>query len=47
MEQLEDNLKALAVKILADDKKRVDELIAPGTHVAEYYEADFGAIPVR
>ena len=47
MEQLEDNLKALEVKILADDKKRVDELIAPGTHVAEYYEADFGAIPVR
>ncbi len=26
----------------ADDKKRIDELIAPGTHVATYYQADFG-----
>jgi len=43
MEQLEDNLKALDVKITADDKKRVDELIPPGTHVAEYYQADFGS----
>jgi aryl-alcohol dehydrogenase-like predicted oxidoreductase len=42
MEQLEGNLKALDVEITEDDKKRVDELIKPGTHVAEYYQADFG-----
>lgn len=47
MEQLEDNLKALDVEINDDDRQRVDELIAPGTHVAEYYQADFGPIPVR
>ena len=42
MEQLEGNLKALDVKSSADDKKRVDELIEPGTHAAPYYQADFG-----
>jgi aryl-alcohol dehydrogenase-like predicted oxidoreductase len=42
MEQLEDNLKALDVEVTEDDKKRVDELIEPGTHVAAYYNADFG-----
>ncbi len=42
MEQLEDNLKALDVAITEEDRKRVDALIKPGTHVAEYYGADFG-----
>jgi len=42
MEQLENNLKALDVRVLAEDKKRVDELIEPGTHAAGYYQADFG-----
>jgi aryl-alcohol dehydrogenase-like predicted oxidoreductase len=42
MEQLEDNLKALEVEITEEDNKRIDELIKPGTHVAEYYQADFG-----
>jgi aryl-alcohol dehydrogenase-like predicted oxidoreductase len=42
MEQLEDNLKALDVTVSEDDRKRVDELIKPGTHVATYYDADFG-----
>ena len=42
MQQLEGNLKALDVEITEDDRKRVDELIKPGTHVATYYEADFG-----
>ncbi|RYG64972.1 aldo/keto reductase [bacterium] len=42
MEQLEDNLKALEIKITDEDTKRIDELIKPGTHVAEYYQADFG-----
>ncbi|PQV63498.1 putative oxidoreductase [Abditibacterium utsteinense] len=43
MEQLEGNLKALEVEISAEDNQRIDALIAPGTHVAEYYQADFGA----
>lgn len=42
LEQLEGNLKALDVEITDEDNKRVDELIAPGTFVAEYYSADFG-----
>ncbi|MDQ3815567.1 MAG: aldo/keto reductase [Armatimonadota bacterium] len=47
MEQLEGNLVALEVKVTAEDRKRVDELIPPGTHVASYYEADFGPHPHR
>ncbi len=43
LEQLEDNLKALEVEITPEDEKRVDELIAPGTAVAEYYSADWSA----
>ena len=43
MEQLEDNLRALDVEISDDDNKRVDELIAPGTSVADYYNADWKA----
>ena len=42
LEQLEANLKALDVEISDEDSMRVDELIPPGTHVAAYYEADFG-----
>jgi aryl-alcohol dehydrogenase-like predicted oxidoreductase len=42
MEQLEDNLKALEVEISDEDNARIDGLIPPGTHVAEYYQADFG-----
>ncbi len=43
LQQLEDNLKALDVEITDEDNKRVDELIAPSTFVAEYYSADFGS----
>jgi aryl-alcohol dehydrogenase-like predicted oxidoreductase len=42
MEQLEDNLKALGVAWSEDDNKRVDERIPPGSHVSEYYKAEFG-----
>jgi len=42
MVQFEDNVKALEVEITGEDRKRIDELIAPGTHVAVYYDADFG-----
>jgi len=41
-QQLDGNLKALEVEITEADRARVDELIKPGTHVATYYEADFG-----
>ncbi len=47
MQHLEDNLKALDVEISEDDKKRFDEVIKPGTHAAEYYQADFGPHPFR
>lgn len=42
LEQLEDNLAALAVTVTADDCRRVDALVAPKTAVAAFYEADFG-----
>jgi aryl-alcohol dehydrogenase-like predicted oxidoreductase len=42
MEQLEDNLKALDVQITAEDRQKVDEIVAPGTNVSPYYEANFG-----
>jgi aryl-alcohol dehydrogenase-like predicted oxidoreductase len=45
--QLEDNLAASDVQITDDDRKRVDELVAPGTHVEDYYKADFGPHPHR
>jgi hypothetical protein len=45
--QLEDNLAAVDVQITEDDRKRVDELVAPGTHVEDYYKADFGPHPHR
>lgn len=47
MEQLEGNLKALSVQITDEDKQRIDAIIKPGTHVAEYYQADFGPHPFR
>ena len=40
--QLEDNLAASDVSVTDEDKKRVDELVPPGTHVEDYYRADFG-----
>lgn len=42
MEQLEDNLKALAVTITPEDEKRIDELVPPGSSISPFYEADFG-----
>ncbi len=47
MEQLEDNLKAADVTLTAEDRKAVDHLVRPGTHVSAYYEADFGPHPHR
>lgn len=42
LEQFLGNLAALEVRITKEDKARVDALVKPGTHVASYYEADFG-----
>jgi len=42
LEQFEDNLKSLDLKLTAEELKRVDEIVPPGTHTSPYYEADFG-----
>ncbi len=47
MEQLEDNLKALDVKLTEDDHKKIEEIVPKGGMVAPYYEADFGPHPFR
>ncbi|MCS7294311.1 MAG: aldo/keto reductase, partial [Dehalococcoidia bacterium] len=47
MEQLEDNLGALDVVITEDDRRRVDELVPPGSMVSPFYEAEFGPHPHR
>jgi aryl-alcohol dehydrogenase-like predicted oxidoreductase len=47
MEQLDDNLAALTVTVTDEDRKRIDQIIPPGTHVAEFYEAKFGPHPHR
>ncbi len=42
MDQLKDNLGALDVVVTDEDRKRIDEIVAPGTEVVSYYNADFG-----
>lgn len=41
MEQLEDNLGALDIEIDSDIDAALDPVVAPGEHVAEFYEASF------
>ena len=41
MEQLEDNLRSLDVEITDEDRRRVDEVIPPGGHVAPFFEGSF------
>ncbi len=43
LEQLEDNLGALEVTLTPADNAEIDAVSAPGTHVAPFYEARFGA----
>lgn len=43
MEQFEDNLGALDVTITDDDRRAIDRIIRPGTHVSPYYEAEWQA----
>ena len=47
MEQLEDNLKALEVKLTDEDLKAVDRIVPRGGVVVPYYEAAFGPHPHR
>lgn len=42
MEQLEDNLGAIEVKVTDEDRVRIDALAPPGQEIVPYYEADFG-----
>lgn len=42
MAQYEDYLKALEIRITEEDTEAIDAIFPPGTHVSEYYEADFG-----
>ncbi len=42
MEQLEDNLGAMDVKITDKDLTRIDEVAPPGRVTVPYYDADFG-----
>ena len=42
MEQLEDNLGALAITLGAEDQAAIDRLVPPGRMVSPFYEADFG-----
>jgi len=42
LEQLEDNLTAIDVKLTKEDTARLDEIFPPGTHVSEFYQADWG-----
>jgi aryl-alcohol dehydrogenase-like predicted oxidoreductase len=47
MEQLEDNLQAADLEITDGDAEAIDALVPPGTHVAPFYEADFGPARYR
>jgi aryl-alcohol dehydrogenase-like predicted oxidoreductase len=40
--QYEDYLEALEITVTDEDRKTIDALFPPGTHVSEYYRADFG-----
>jgi len=42
MEQLQDNLGALAVRFSEDDLAKIDALVPAGGSVSPFYEADFG-----
>jgi hypothetical protein len=42
MEQLEDNLMALKLKITNEDRAAIDSVSIPGQVYAPFYEADFG-----
>ncbi len=41
-EQLTDYLAAQEITVTEDDTKQLDAIFPPGTHVSDYYRADFG-----
>jgi aryl-alcohol dehydrogenase-like predicted oxidoreductase len=47
MEQFEDNLGAMRIRLSKDDLKEIDSVALPGDSVAPFYEADFGPHPYR
>ena len=47
MEQLDDNLGALAVTLTDEDRQRIDEIVPPGRMVSPFYEASFGPSQYR
>lgn len=47
MAQLDDNLASLQLTITDEDRKAIDAIIPPGTHVSPFYEASFGPHPHR
>jgi len=42
MDQLNDNLGALEVRLTAEDKAKIDEVAPPGRMASPFYEAEFG-----
>lgn len=42
MEQLRDYLQSLELKPTDEDLQRINQIFEPGTHVSNYYTADFG-----
>lgn len=40
--QLEENVKGLATKLTDEIVAKIDEIVPPGTHVSNYYNASFG-----
>ena len=42
MEQFDDNMAALRIRLSEDDLKAIDAVSIPGENVSPYYEADWG-----
>ena len=42
MAHYEDYLRAFSLTVTDEDKKTIDAIFPPGTHLSEYYRADFG-----
>jgi aryl-alcohol dehydrogenase-like predicted oxidoreductase len=47
MEQYEDNMEAMRIKLSEDDLRAIDAVSPPGDNVSPYYEADFGPSQFR
>nr|CAA9276426.1 Oxidoreductase [uncultured Armatimonadetes bacterium] len=42
MEQFDEYVRAAELTVTTEDQAAIDAIFAPGTHVSEYYRADFG-----